>query len=346
MWSALRFAICLLALCGNLFAPSVAAQLANSERTLTLVAVGDILLDRGVARQIERFGIDYPFAHVKSILTSADVAFGNLEGPLARKCSPAEKRFRFQAKPRYVQTLVNGGIDIVLLANNHSTDCGQTGLRETMNNLNRVGIRWCGAGDTSAEAGSVTVIEKNGIRIGFVGFSEFMPSYSRSNLNQAGIAFASEASVRSSVKEARRRVDIVIASFHWGAEYSSRPQEKEIGLARVAVEAGADLVLGHHPHVLQGLQTVLTKSGTVTRRSLVAYSLGNFIFDSPRGWNRRMNESTILRYTFSKNGLVSFEAIPVVIDGYRPRPGNEAESKSILTRLDELSSELNAKQLP
>lgn len=366
MWSALRRLICLLVLCGNLFAPLVAAPITQSEPTLTLVAVGDILLDRGVARQIERYGTGYPFSHVKNILTGADVTFGNLECPLSGKCDPAEKRYRFQAKPRYVQSLVKAGFDVLSLANNHSTDCGQVGLLETMSNLRTAGIRWCGAGVKLDEAASVTIMERNGIKVAFIGFSEFQSEYSGSKSNQAGIAdnalrarrprsqnssskpnqagiaYASEESVRLSIGAARKQADVVIASFHWGAEYSSRPRFKEIKLAHIAVEAGADLVLGHHPHVLQGLQMVITKSGNTTRRSLIAYSLGNFVFDSPRGWDRRMNESIILRCTFSRNGLVAFESLPVVIDEYRPRPGNETEAKDILTRLDMLSAELNA----
>lgn len=341
---ALRCSICVMILCGNLVVPSVGGPTPQSETTFTLVAVGDILLDRGVAHQIERHGTDYPFAHVKDILTTPDVAFGNLEGPLTGKCEKVQKRFRFRANSRYLSALVNGGFDVLSLANNHSSDCGQVGLAETMSNLKVAGVRWCGAGATQEEAESVTVLEINGIKIGFVGFSEFLTDFSSSKSGKAAISYASEESVRLSVRAARQQADVVIASFHWGAEYTSRPREREIKLAQTAVEAGADLVLGHHPHVLQGLQTVLTttKDG-VTRRSLVAYSLGNFVFDSPRVWDMRLNQTIALRCTFSKFGLVRYEAVPLSIEGYRPRPASESEAMSIHTRLDKLSAELNAK---
>lgn len=326
-----------------MFAPSVAAPLSEPEPTVTLVAVGDILLDRGVARQIERHGTGYPFAHVERILTAADIAFGNLESPLTDKCDEVTKRFHFRANSRYLFALVYGGFDVLSLANNHSTDCGQVGLVETMKNLKAAGIRWCGAGASREEAVSVTILVIKDIKIGFVGFSEFLPNHSASKPGQSGIADASEESVRLSVRAAQRQADVVIASFHWGAEYTSRPREREIKLAQTAVEAGADLVLGHHPHVLQGLQTVITTKDYATRRSLVAYSLGNFVFDSPRVWDRRLNQTIALRCTFSKTGLVAYEAVPLAIKAYRPQPAKEAEAKGILMRLDKLSAELNAK---
>lgn len=340
---ALRYLLCICMLGTEGYAQSVALPITQSEPTVTLIAVGDILLDRGVARQIEQHGIGYPFAHVESILTSADIVFGNLEGPLTDKCDEVKKRFHFRANSRYLPALVKSGFDVLSLANNHSTDCGQIGLVETMNNLKAAGIRWCGAGATREDAASVTVLEIKGIKIGFVGFSEFLPDYSSSKSGQAGIADASEESVRLSVRAARRKADVVIASFHFGAEYSSRPREREIKLAQTAVEAGADLVLGHHPHVLQGLQTVITTKNNATRRSLVAYSLGNFVFDSPKVWDRRLNQTIALRCTFSRAGLVAYEAVPLAIEAYRPRPAMEAEAKGILMRLDKLSAELNAK---
>ena len=186
-------------------------------------------------------------------------------------------------------------------------------------------------------------LEIKGIKFGFVGFSEFLPDHSTSKSGHAGIAYASEDSVRHSVSAARQQADVVIASFHWGVEYSSRPRQREIKLAQSAVEAGADLVLGHHPHVLQGLQTIITNKENATRRSLVAYSLGNFVFDSPRVWDKRLNQTIALRCTFNRSGLVAYEAVPMAIEVYRPRPANEVEAREILMRLDKLSAELNAK---
>jgi poly-gamma-glutamate synthesis protein (capsule biosynthesis protein) len=340
-------ALCALLLCA--FAPlhetlsSVLNSTTQSEQTVTLVAVGDIMLARGVGRKIERYGTAYPFALVEDTISRADIAFGNLECPITKNCERAAKRFSFRAEPRVVSALTEAGFDVLSLANNHSTDCGASGLLETMRNLEAAGIKSTGAGRTQAEAAKPTVIEIKGIKIAFVGFSEFIPEAASFDEEQASIAFASDENVRRSVAAARERADVVVASFHWGVEYASRPRERELKLARVAAEAGACLVIGHHTHVLQGMQTVTTKSSDGERRALVAYSLGNFVFDSPEGFDKRSTESVILRCTLSRRGLESFEATPVRLEGARPRPAKLLEAREISARLDCLSAELEAK---
>jgi poly-gamma-glutamate synthesis protein (capsule biosynthesis protein) len=131
--------------------------------------------------------------------------------------------------------------------------------------------------------------------------------------------------------------DAVVVSLHWGTEYASRPGARQRELAQAAVEAGADLVLGHHTHTLQGLEA-FARGGA--GRALVAYSLGNFVFDSPPSLGRRVIESVILRCRFGKDGLISAEVRAVVLDRYLPRAAAPAEARNILARLDELSAEL------
>ena len=157
----------------------------------------------------------------------------------------------------------------------------------------------------------------------------------------ASLNFASPESVRRGVAAARTRGDVVVASFHWGVEYAARPRESQVRLAQAAVEAGADLVLGHHPHVLQGLQLSTLKSESGERRALVVYSLGNFVFDSPGMLGGRPLESFILRCTLSKKGLETVEILPVSIESYRPRLAEDLRAKTIMARLSLLSAELN-----
>jgi poly-gamma-glutamate capsule biosynthesis protein CapA/YwtB (metallophosphatase superfamily) len=310
---------------------------------VTLVAVGDIMLARGVGRKIERYGTAYPFALVEDIISRADIAFGNLECPVTKNCERAAKRFSFRAAPHAVSALTEAGFDVLSLANNHSTDCGAAGLLETMRNLEAAGIKSTGAGRTQAEAAEPTFIEVKGIKIAFVGFSEFIPEASSFDEENASIAFASEENVRRAVAAARERADVVVASFHWGVEYASRPRERELELARVATEAGACLVIGHHTHVLQGMQTITTEDSNGTRRALIAYSLGNFVFDSPGGFDKRATESVILRCTLNRRGVVAYEALPVRLEGARPHPAKLLEAEEISARLDRLSTELQAK---
>lgn len=308
--------------------------------TLTLAAVGDILLDRAVGEKIDRFGVEYPFQHVADILSSADIAFGNLECPLSEKGTKVIKPYVFQAKPRSVECLVKAGLDIVSLANNHTMDCGRTGLVETMETLQRAGICWCGAGNTREQAEAATVLEVKGIKVAFVGFCDFLPEGSFLRDDKPTIALASEERVRKAVAAARKKADVVVASFHWGVEFTSRPSERQMKLAHIAAKAGAHLVLGHHPHVLQGFEIISHPSSPIPHPALVAYSLGNFVFDQRR-YGQMTSNTVILRCTLNRRGVVRAEVVPIKIEECRPRPATEAEGETILTRLAMLSGELN-----
>lgn len=306
--------------------------------TFTLAAVGDILLDRGVGRKIGQHGTDYPFQHVADVLSAADVTFGNLECPLSENGAKAAKPYSFKAKPATAQCLVRAGFDVLSLANNHTMDCGPRGLLETFDHLGLAGIRWCGAGRTRAEAEAATLLTVKGISVAFVGFSDFPTGGSAPSGDTPAVAFTSEDTVRERVAAARRLADVVVASFHWGVEYASRPTQRQTTLARVAAAAGADLVLGHHPHVLQGFEVTGDDSSPAGRTSLIAYSLGNFVFDQRGG---QKVQGAILVCNVSKAGIVSAEAMPVRIEGFRPRLASPAEASEILARLAALSAERN-----
>jgi poly-gamma-glutamate synthesis protein (capsule biosynthesis protein) len=303
---------------------------------ISLAAVGDILLDRGVGKKIEKYGTGYPFERVAPALRGADLAFGNLECPIGEKGRKVVKPFSFQAKPRTAGCLTDGGLDLLSLANNHSLDCGRTGLSETMEILRAKGLHWCGAGNTQAEAEKPTVLSVKGLRIAFVGFCEFLPEGVFLRDDRPTIAFAGEDRVRAAVAAARRDADLVVASFHWGIEYRSRPSARQIGLARAAVDAGADLVLGHHPHVLEALEVVSRAGGR--RPALIIYSLGNFVFDQRRPPS---SETVILRCTLGRDGVTAAAVTPIRIEENRPRPTTPAEGERLLERLAGLSKERN-----
>lgn len=315
------------------------APFSGSAPVVTLAAVGDILLDRGVGELIARRGSEYPFEAVAGMLSGADIAFGNLECPLSAKGTRVPKRSSFQARPEAVACLVKGGFDLLSLANNHTMDCGRTGLVETMEGLARNGIQWCGAGRTRQEAETSTVLTVKGLRVAFVGFGDFLPEGSFVRDDRPTIAFAETERVRAAVTAARAEGDVLVASFHWGIEYDSRPHPRQKALAHAAVAAGADLVLGHHPHVLQGVEIVPAGSGR-HRPALIAYSLGNFLFDRRTG---RALQSVILRCDLTRHGLAGAELIPVQLDGMRPCPASGPAAQTILARLAQLSAERNTR---
>jgi poly-gamma-glutamate synthesis protein (capsule biosynthesis protein) len=334
------FAVCSAVLIGT--HTTAAEQRSAHTTTVTLSAVGDILFDRGVGVQIQRHGLDYPFQHTAKALSSADITFGNLECPLSKDSIKVSKPFVFKAKPETAQCLQQAGFDIMSVANNHSLDCGRTGLLDTMQALRQRGIRWCGGGTDMAAAEAPTILTVDGIRIAFVGFCQFLPEGVFLRDDKPSIAIATTERVRRAVIAARRQANVVVASFHWGIEYESRPSPMQRILAQVAIAAGADLVLGHHPHVLQGLQRV--KSAIPGRRNaLIIYSLGNFVFDTPRQWDRRTAETMILRCTLSKQGVVAASVLPMTIQQCRPRATTKAEAAPILKRLTELSGELDTR---
>jgi poly-gamma-glutamate synthesis protein (capsule biosynthesis protein) len=301
---------------------------------VTLAAVGDILLDRRVARRVARSGANYPFVHVTAILRQADIAFGNLECPVSRNARPLPKPYSFRASPETASGLAAAGFDVLSLANNHTLDCTRSGLTDTMAYLKRTGIAWCGAGMSGAEAASPLLLHRNGLKVGCVAFCDVIQpaTYARSDL--PSVAPATESGVRRAVQSARARADIVIASFHWGIEYAPRPTARQKALARAAAASGADLIVGHHPHVLQGLEWLPGMQG---RRTLVAYSLGNFVFDAPRP---AATQTVILEVTLGADGRHAARIRPCIIRNCRPVPASGKAAAAIIKRVAGLSAEM------
>jgi poly-gamma-glutamate synthesis protein (capsule biosynthesis protein) len=304
---------------------------------VTLAAVGDILLDRGVGRRIAARGPGYPFAHATASLRSADIAFGNIECPVSDEGKPAPKPFSFRASRRAASGLADAGFDVLSLANNHTLDCGRSGLADTMAFLRTEGIAWCGAGATASDAAAPRVLRRKGIRVALVGFCDIVQdaSYPRSDL--PGIAQASQDAVANAVRRARRMADAVVVSIHWGIEFTPRPTARQRALAVSAARAGADLVIGHHPHVLQGLQWVRRSSN---RGALVAYSLGNFVFDPLRSPS---NRTVVLTLSLGRTGVRDARVTPWVIDDCRPKPAPADIAAATLARIEELSREMGTR---
>jgi poly-gamma-glutamate capsule biosynthesis protein CapA/YwtB (metallophosphatase superfamily) len=315
------------------------SSVAHSQ-SVSLQAVGDILLDRGVAQQMRKQGIHYPFQFVASTLNSSDLTFANLECPIAVRGRKVPKPFVFKAAPEFAPCLNRAGFDILSLSNNHTLDCGRLGLQETMATLRERKIQWCGAGENRAASERATLFSVRGVKIGFLAFCEFVPEGVFLNDEKPSIALADEVRVRRALQAAREVCDVLVVSFHWGIEYQNRPSARQKFLAREAARSGADLVLGHHPHVWQGLQILRGAKG---RRTLVAYSLGNFVFDAPRQWTKATQDTAILHLTLDKNGVRRAQILPMKIENARPRPMREAEAKRFFSQMQKLSGELGTK---
>jgi poly-gamma-glutamate synthesis protein (capsule biosynthesis protein) len=244
------------------------------KRELVVVAVGDVLFSRGVARRVATDGPRPLIESVRPFTHGADLALCNLECPLASGRAAAGRPIVFSGPPQGAQWLRQGGFNAVSLANNHALDQGREGLLQTMASLAQQGITGFGAGRDQADACEPRIVRCGGRRVALLGFTVFPDEGVLFDAGQPGTARASAEAIGHAVRKARTNADLVIASFHWGQEYQAFTSAQQRALGHLAVDSGADLVIGQHPHVVQGAE--------LYHGRLIAYSLGNFVFDLHR----------------------------------------------------------------
>ncbi|WP_291995193.1 CapA family protein [Candidatus Accumulibacter sp. ACC003] len=270
---------------------------------LRLLFVGDVMLDDGPGRLIGRGGD--PLAAFAPLLQDADYTIGNLECPIATQGQALDSKiFSFRADPR-VLAVLKGRFDALAVANNHSGDYGQVAFLETLDHLAGQGIAAFGGGHNLQEAHQALWIVRNGLRVAVLAYNEFKPRSFEAGPDWPGVAWSEDSQVVADIRAARAAgADLVIPFMHWGWERESQPSERQRQLARTMIDAGADLVVGGHPHVTQTVEYYQGK--------LIVYSLGNFVFDgfadsaARTGW--------VLRVTLDKGGLLSWETLAAQID--------------------------------
>ena len=241
-------------------------------QTVRLRAVGDIMLAGPMEELMQRKGRDYPFAKMQPTLRGADIVFGNCECCIATCGSPILKQFNFRACPEGALALRESGFTIVNLANNHAWDYGREALLETVRRLRAAGVQTVGAGPNAAAAHRLCIIHKKGLRVGFLAYLGLLPPLIPESPRAPCLSMAAEDTIRREVKAALPQVDVLIVSLHAGQEGDPLPTAHQRMFAHAAIDAGADLVLGHHPHVVQPLETYKGKP--------ICYSLGNFVFST------------------------------------------------------------------
>ncbi len=249
-----------------------AAPAAPAPVELRIAAVGDIMLGGTGTPEFERFGYDYPFDKTRQLLKQSHIVFGNLEGPLTHTDHEAvTKKYRYRSAPEKVApALLNAGFNVVSLANNHTMDQGAEGLRHTLEALDLVGIKHTGAGMNLAEARKPAILEASGARVAFLAYTLTFPEEFWATAERPGSPFGHESQVRADIAAAKQQADIVLVSFHWGQEGKTELRDYQKQLGRAAIDAGAAAVIGHHPHVLQGVERY--------KHGVILYSLGNFAF--------------------------------------------------------------------
>jgi len=296
---------------------------------ITLMFSGDVTLSDHFERHV---GSRYDYAFKKlDWFTSADVTMINLETTLTKTNNPIPKPFNFKARPRYAKMLKDSGIDLVTLANNHMYDFGPDGLMETIRALDEAGVEHIGAGKNIKEARKPVIITIKGVKLAYLGYygggryGESFPATRRS----AGTAMRNLGYIGRDIAAVRDSVDLIIINFHWGREKAHYPEESEINFAREAINLGADIIIGHHPHVLQGIE--------IYRDKLIVYSLGNFIFG---GNSRTLDRSAVLRINIDPWQPQSYKTalIPVQIDYWQPHRLHGVWADTILTQLQKYSA--------
>jgi hypothetical protein len=278
-------------------------------RPVLLAAVGDVNLGNGPGALIDLYGPRYPWTGTAAALRSADVAFGNLECAVSTRGAPVPKLYNFRGRPDALRAMATfAGFDVLNLANNHVGDYGTQALLDTVRLTRRYGMRAVGAGGSLASAAQPRTITRLGLRIAFVGFSNILPASFFASPTSPGTQPATPELIAAGVRKAKRKADVVIATFHWGVERASSEDGRQRAMAGAALAAGADAVIGAHPHVLQPIET--------SRHKLVAYSLGNFVFGAASPGTATTG---ILRLKLSTRGVEGHRLAPAVIEAARPR---------------------------
>jgi hypothetical protein len=292
----------------------------DPSRVRTLIATGDVIPARYTDVTIRNLGDDflYPVAATKDITSAADLTVINLEAPLVEGCPYHAAGLIFCGRPGIVAAFQSAGVDVVTLENNHIGNYGPEGVTETTGHLEAAGLRW-------ADRDTPTIVDIRGLRFGFLAYNGVEHTLPREEM-------------LAQIKALRRKVDVLAVAVHWGAEYVSIPtaippvaDDNPVDIAHLAIDAGADLLIGNHPHWVQAVE--------VYKGKFIAYAHGNFIFDQM--WSYETRVGVIGKYTFHDDTLVGVEFIPTLIQNYaQPVPLEGAERQAVLDGMKAASEQL------
>ncbi len=318
-------------------APEKPGEQEKAQAGLRIAWVGDIVME--VAWRQPPSPPKPLFDGVRKRLLDSDLVIANLESPLTdwSTMTPHKDKADIEtgrdvvlrvASPDAAPALHEAGISVVGLANNHTMDYTERGFRDTLKRLRAAGVSYAGGGKNLAAAEAPLIVEIKGRKVGILSFSDVVPRYFWAENHRPGIATAKEDDrLLAAVRRARPKVDILIVALHWGVQFSQEPSPRQLSLAREAQQAGADLILGAHPHVLQGVGCL--------GRVPVVYSAGNFVFPTMKASTRR---TAIFEFEFSSSRPPVVRLVPAVLDDRGAPQLVEGESRqSILSEMNQLS---------
>ena len=269
---------------------------------INLAFAGDIMLDRGVKNSVlKNFNGDYSalFQNI-DVFRKSDISFANLEGAVSDTGVDQKNLYSFRMDNSVIPALKGLGINIFSVANNHMADWGRIAFSDTLSNLKENEIFYTGGGNNTEEAETPVIMEKNGLKIGYLGFSDKGPDYMVADKEKAGVLLVNNPRFEEIIKNAAKQVDYLVISFHFGEEYQTKHNKRQEYLAHKAVDNGAKIVIGHHPHVVEDTE--------VYKNGYIAYSLGNFVFD--QSWSKNTMQGMILEIKINKDGSMTVRKDP------------------------------------
>ena len=294
-------------------------------------------------RVLYQQGYDYPFDHTKPLFKDSSIILANLEGPLTDTGTPTpDKKYVYKSPANQViQALKNAGINAVTLANNHIMDYGDEGLNNTIQALDAAHIAHVGAGSNLTQARKPALFNIDGITVGLLGYSLTFPESYWATDEIAGTAFGQEEEIRADIKALRARTDAIIVSFHWGRELQTELRPYQARLAHLAIDNGATAVIGHHPHIMQGVEAY--------KNGIIFYSLGNYVFGS---YSNNVQYGGLANLQIDNHGIQSMQLNILDINNFRrdfqptPMTGTRLEKsiQEIITLSEQLGTKLTREE--
>lgn len=306
----------------------------SSENLVKVNFLGDIMLSRHVNTQMQKYGFDYPWQKVKSQIASSDITFANLEVPISDKVKSPATGMSFVAPTKNLKYIKDSGIDVVSVANNHSANFGYNIFLDNLANLGSANLGICGGGKNESEARAPYIIKIGDKKFAFLCQSAIVGTL-YAKMNSAGSPYLGiepwyrddELSIKAlekDIKKAKELADVVVVSPHWGVEYVHKPNASQRKVAQRAIKAGADLVIGTHPHVVQGIEFFEGR--------YINYSLGNFIFDQE--WSTATKQGVMVSSYFYDGKNVGNKMIPLQIENYsQPQFVNSKKAANEILRI-------------
>ncbi|MFC1841839.1 CapA family protein [Candidatus Dependentiae bacterium] len=320
-----------------ILAMSVSKKIKKNKKEITIGFGGDTMLGRLVNEKIDQAGYAYVWGNVLPLLKKNDLNIINLETTLTRSKKKVPKVFNFKTTPDKVQALKVANIGVVNLANNHMLDFSKEGLIETLQTLKNAGIHYVGAGKTIQEAKKPAIIEKNGIKIGVIGYTDYPKDWKATETKPGTnvIDIGDIEQIKKDIKDVRKKVDLLVLSIHWGPNKRERPTKAFQDFAHQMLDAGIDIIHGHSAHIFQGVERYGDK--------LILYDTGDFVDDYMIGPVIRNDWSFLFQVTIDKSGIKNVKLIPLLINNMQVNLAPDTEKEKIIAHMKKLSAKFGTK---